>query len=108
MYLSEPEIKIDLREDSRTDTESVVIVYTNETGEGLFDQYVFTIDDQYSTTIARTRHDERVVRFGSLVSGHMYKITAQTGSGNERSREIHINVHTGEVYTSQDYFRHLI
>ena len=96
MLLSEPEITIDLLEDSRTDTDSVFVVYTNETGGGLFDRYIFSIDDQRSTTVIKEKDDERMVKFESLVAGTLYTVTARSESGDERSRGITTQVLTGE------------
>ncbi|KAI0219782.1 hypothetical protein LSAT2_028690 [Lamellibrachia satsuma] len=89
-----PEITIDLLEDSRTDTDSVFVVYTNETGGGLFDRYIFSIDDQRSTTVIKEKDDERMVKFESLVAGTLYTVTARSESGDERSRGITTQVLT--------------
>ena len=96
MLLSEPEITIDLLEDSRTDTDSVFVVYTNETGGGLFDRYTFSINDQHSTTVVKEKDDERMVKFESLVAGTLYTVTARSESGDVRSRWITTQVLTGE------------
>ena len=94
---SGPEITIDLLEDGRTDTDSVVVFYYEDTGDSLFDRYLFSIDDQRSTTVVKEKYDKRLVTFDSLVSGTLYTVTARTESGEVRSRGISTQVLTGET-----------
>jgi len=94
--VSEPEITITLHEDiSKADKESVVITYTKETGRGVFEYYLFSING--SQPIYKTRESKRVVRFGSLQAGRLYRVKACSVSGNMRSRNITIDVRTGEL-----------
>ena len=98
MYFSEPEITIDFLEDSQTDSDSVVVFYTKETSPGLFDRYIFSINDQRSTTVVKERGDDnKLVTFVSLVPGTLYTVTARSESGDERSRAITTQVLTGET-----------
>ncbi|KAK2181825.1 hypothetical protein NP493_380g01008 [Ridgeia piscesae] len=90
---TKPEITITLHEDiSKADKESVVITYTKETGRGVFDYYLFSING--SQPIYKTRESKRVVRFGSLHAGRLYRVKACSVSGNQRSRNITIDVRT--------------
>ena len=98
--VSEPEIKISLQEDiTKTDKESLVITYTKETGRGIFDYYLFSINDSTSTQIYKTRESERMVRFENLLAGRLYRVKACSVSGEQkqRSREITLDVRTGKL-----------
>ena len=76
----------------------MVVFYSKETSDGLFDRYIFSINDQHSTTVVKEKdEDERVVKFDSLVAGTLYTVTARSESGDERSREITTQVLTGEM-----------
>ena len=97
IFRSEPEITIDLLEDSQTDVDSVVVFYTEDTGDSVFDRYLFSINDQRSTTVVKEKDDERTVTFDSLVAGTLYTVTARTESGDVRSRGISTQVVTGET-----------
>ena len=67
------------------------------TSHGLFDRYIFSINDQHSTTVVKGKNDDnRVVTFVSLVPGTLYTVTARSESGDERSRGITTQVLAGE------------
>ena len=98
MCISEPEITTSLSENSNTDTDSVVVDYTAETGSGVFDRYYFSINDKQSTTVTKDHADAtRTVEFDGLVAGTLYTVTAWTKSGSEKSGEIRSQVRTGEI-----------
>ena len=95
---SEPKITIQLSEDSRTDTDSVVITYTEEkTSDRVFDHYIFSINHQQSKSVSKMKTDERMVTFEPLDGGTLYTVTAYSESGSEKSQEISTPVRTGEV-----------
>ena len=95
--LSEPEITTTVTENSNTDTDSVVVDYTAETGEGVFDHYVFSINDQDKTKNKDDTDIIRRVEFDKLEAGTLYIVTAFSKSGNEKSRDINTLVRTGET-----------
>ena len=98
MCISEPEITTTLSENSNTDTDSVAVDYTAETGSGVFDRYYFSVNDKKSTTVTKDDDDvRRTVQFNELDSGILYTVTAWTKSGSEKSREIRTQVRTGEI-----------
>ena len=96
-HISEPTITVDLLEDSQTDTDSVVVVYTEETGASVFDHYIFSINGPRSTPVVKTKTDERVVKFKFLDAGNLYTVTAWSVSGSEISRKVIIQIRTGEL-----------
>ena len=94
---SEPEITTVLTEKTTTDTDSVVVSYTAETGDGVFDHYFFSINDRDTTTVSKRNDDmSRTVPFDTLDGGTLYTVTAWSVSGSEKSRDINIEVRTGE------------
>ena len=96
--ISEPEITTTLSESSNTDTDSVVVAYTVETGSGVLDRYYFSINDRQSPTVTKDYDDvRRTVQFDGLEAGTLYTVTAWTKSGSERSREISTQVRTGKI-----------
>ena len=87
-----------LSENSNTDTDSVVVGYTAETGSGVFDRYYFTINDRHTTTVTKDHNDvTRTVQFDGLEAGTLNTVTAWTKSGSEKSGEIRTQVRTGEI-----------
>ena len=98
MYFSGPEITTTLSESSNTDTDSVVVDYTVETGSGVFDRYYFSMNDKQSTTVTKDHDDaRRTVQFDRLEAGFLYTVTAWTKSGSEKSGEISTKVRTGGI-----------
>ncbi|KAI0229775.1 Tyrosine-protein phosphatase 10D [Lamellibrachia satsuma] len=93
---SEPEITIQLSEDvQRTDTDSVVITYTEEKpGNGKFDHYIFSINRGHSEPVSKTKDDERMVKFEPLVAGTLYTVIVWSESGVEKSQQIITHVRT--------------
>ena len=97
MLLSEPEITTTLTEKGTTDTDSVVVSYTAETGDGVFNHYFFSINDRDTTTVSKGNDDtSRTVQFDKLDGGTLYTVTAWSMSGSEKSRDINTQVRTGE------------
>ena len=98
MCFSGPAITTTLSESSNTDTDSVVVDYTAETGSGVFDRYYFSINDRHTTTVTKANNDvRRTVQFDELEAGFLYTVTAWTKSGSEKSRAIDTQVRTGEI-----------
>ena len=98
MCIPGPKITTKLSESSNTDTDSVVVDYRAETGNGVFDRYYFSINDRQSTTVTKEDDDaRRTVQFNELEAGFLYTVTAWTKSGSEKSREISTLVRTGEI-----------
>lgn len=71
----------------QTTTDTLAFNYTEETGSGTFDHYIFMLQDTpHITPVIRDRGDlDRKVMFRGLQAGHRYWVGAQTVSGTEIS-----------------------
>ena len=70
---------------TETSTDTVVFTYDEETQDGVFDFYRFTINGK-SAPVQKQRSDtDRKVRFTGLTAGTKYTVEAKTYSGTEFS-----------------------
>ena len=86
----------DLTEESSTEN-SVTITYTEDTG--VFDKYLFKVNDSSSTTRRRDKTEKRQVILSGLLSGTLYTLSAKTESGELESAAKQLQIITSEKHT---------
>ncbi len=99
-----PVITTEMRETvEQTTTDTLALHYTEETGSGTFDHYIFTLQETpHVHPVIMDRGDlDRKVMFHGLQPGHKYWVMAQTVSGAERSTTKRLKIFTGTFLITQ-------